>query len=64
MLDEKFIPGVLKLQISVSFRGLRPLHPGQGFGLGPLGAYSAPKPSAIKLQRPWTVQSLVISGGG
>ena len=50
MFDEKFISGVLKLQKSVSFRGLRPLDPDQRFGLDPLGGYSAPKPPAIKLQ--------------
>ena len=55
MRDEKFISGALKLQKkSVSFRGLRPLGPNQRFALDPLGggggAYSAPKPPAIKLQ--------------
>ena len=37
MLDEKFISGVLKLQKSVSFWGLRPLGPDQGFALDPTG---------------------------
>ena len=37
MLDEKFGLGVMKLQKSVSFRGLRPLDPDQGFALDPLG---------------------------
>ena len=36
MLDEKFISGELKLQKSVSFRGLHPLDPDQGFALDPL----------------------------
>ena len=46
MLDEKFISGVLKLQKSVSSRGLRPLDPDQGYGLDPLkgggGGLTAP----------------------
>ena len=44
MLDEKFISDVLKLQKSVSFRGLRPLGPDQGFGLDPLGGGGLQRP--------------------
>ena len=37
MLDGKFISGVMKLQKSVSFQGLRPLDLDQGFALDLLG---------------------------
>ena len=70
--DEKCISVVLKLQISMSFQGLHPLNPDQGFSLDPLGGggLKLPKPPAIKLHdllslhaKPGNFRKALISSG-
>ena len=68
MLDEKFISGVLKLQKYVSFRGLRPLDPDQGFGLDPLGEglTEPPNPQLLNCNdraEPGNFREVIISSG-